>query len=112
NIGENRNLSQQNRTGFAQGTTTHSKVSLNSQQRTRIQSVVVNKNFTSRFRVSSVNFALSVGTVVPRTFHLFVLPEDIVVIGPRSRGFNFVIVEDGFVFGDRFTLEIVAVTPV
>src|SRR5262249_56779568 len=112
NIGQNRNLSEQNRTGFAQGTTTHSKVSLNSQQRTRIQSVVVNKNFVSRFRVSSVNFALSVGTVVPRSFHLFVVPEDIVVIAPRFRGFKFFIVEDEIVFVDPVTFEIVAVIPV
>ncbi len=46
-----------------------------------------------------------------RSFHLFAVPEDIVVIAPRFRGFRFFIVEDEIVFVDPVTFEIVAVMP-
>src|SRR6266536_37867 len=62
-------------TGFAQGGA-QGRVSINEQQRTRIHDVVVNKNFTSRFRASNVNFDVRVGTRIPRSFHLFAVPED------------------------------------
>src|SRR6266567_3466900 len=97
-------------TGFAQGGA-QGRVSINEQQRTRIHDVVVNKNFTSRFRASNVNFDVRVGTRIPRSFHLFAVPEDIVVIAPRFRGFRFFIVEDEIVFVDPVTFEIVAVMP-
>src|SRR6266567_628308 len=98
-------------TGFAQGGA-QGRVSINEQQRTRIHDVVVNKNFTTRFRASNVNFDVRVGTRIPRSFHLFAVPEDIVVIAPRFRGFRFFIVEDEIVFVDPVTFEIVAVMPV
>src|SRR6266516_1787377 len=98
-------------TGFAQGGA-QGRVSINEQQRTRIHDVVVNKNFTSRFRASNVNFDVRVGTRIPRSFHLFAVPEDIVVIAPRFRGFRFFIVEDEIVFVDPVTFELVAVMPV
>src|SRR6266567_3031291 len=98
-------------TGFAQGGA-QGRVSIKEQQRTRIHDVVVNKNFTSRFRASNVNFDVRVGTRIPRSFHLFAVPEDIVVIAPRFRGFRFFIVEDEIVFVDPVTFEIVAVMPV
>src|SRR6266542_2268513 len=97
-------------TGFAQGGA-QGRVSINEQQRTRIHDVVVNKNFNSRFRASNVNFDVRVGTRIPRSFHLFAVPEDIVVIAPRFRGFRFFIVEDEIVFVDPVTFEIVAVMP-
>ena len=98
-------------TGFAQGGA-QGRVSLNENQRTRIHSVVVNKNFTSRFGVSNVSFAVRTGTVVPRSFHLFAVPADIMTIAPRFRGFRFFIWEDEIVFVDPVTFEIVAIIPV
>src|SRR6266498_1232 len=98
-------------TGFAQGGA-QGRVSINEQQRTRIHDVVVNRNFSSRFSASNVNFDVRVGTRIPRSFHLFAVPEDIVVIAPRFRGFRFFIVEDEIVFVDPVTFEIVAVMPV
>src|SRR5262249_26031595 len=95
---------------FAQGGA-QGRVSLNESQRTRIHSVVVSKNLTSRFRVSNVSFAVRTGTVVPRSFHLFTVPSDIVTIAPRFRGFRFFIWEDEIVFVDPVTLESGAVTP-
>ena len=73
---------------------------------------MVNKNFTSRFRASNVNFDIRVGTRIPRNFHLFTVPSDIVTIAPRFRGFRFFIIEDEIVFVDPVTFEIVAVLPV
>jgi hypothetical protein len=87
-------------------------VSLNSQQRSRIHNVVVNRNFSSRFRASNVNFDVDVGTRIPRSFHLFVLPEDIVTIVPWFRGYRFFYYEDEIVIVDPVTFEIVAIIPV
>ncbi|PYV14696.1 MAG: hypothetical protein DMG21_17330, partial [Acidobacteria bacterium] len=96
--------------GFAQAGV-QGRVSLSSQQRTRIHNVVLNQRFSSRFSVGDVNFAVRVGTVIPRSFHLFVLPADIVDIVPRFRGFRFFILEEELVIVDPVTLEIVAIIP-
>jgi len=97
---------------FAQAGTQSHAVSLTSQQRTRIQKVVLQRGLTSRFRVTNVNFAIRVGVFVPRSFHLFIIPEDIVFIVPQFRHFRFFIFEDELVIVDPFTFEIVAIIPV
>ena len=61
--------------------------------------------------VSNVNFAVRVGTVVPRSFHLFVVPTEIVDIVPQFRGFKFFVFEEELVIIDPVTFEIVAVLP-
>lgn len=95
---------------FAQGRV-QGNVSLTSQQRTRIHNIVLSRNFTSRFRVTNITFDIRIGVVVPRSFHLFVVPEEFVVIVPRFRGFLFFIVEEEIVLVDPVTFEIVAIIP-
>jgi hypothetical protein len=83
-------------------------VQLSSEQRTRIHEVI---GRNSSARVDHVDFSLSVGTRVPRTVHVVVLPEDIVRIVPEYRGFKYIIVRDEIVILDPETLEIVAIIP-
>ena len=95
---------------FAQAGT-RSRISLTSQQRTRIHNVVLHRDF-SRLRVRNVNFDIRIGVVVPRSFSLFVIPEDIVFIVPQFRHFRCFLFDDELVIVDPFTFEIIAIIPV
>ncbi len=97
--------------GFAQAGT-RSRIPITSQQHTRIQRVALQTNVLSRFRVTNVNFNIRIGFVIPRSFHLFVIPEDIVFIVPQFRHFRFFVFDDEIVIVDPFTFEIVAIIPV
>jgi hypothetical protein len=83
-------------------------VQLSSDQRTRIKSVVTS-NHTAR--VDHVDFAVKVGTRVPRSVHIVALPEEIVTIVPQYRGFDYVLVRNEILIIDPDTYEIVAVLP-
>jgi len=50
--------------------------------------------------------------VARRSFHLFVIPEDIVFIAPQFRGFRCFVFEDELVIVDPFTFEIIAIIPI
>src|SRR6266568_4672652 len=93
------NLGTTSRTGthgFAQAGT-QSRISLSTQQRTRIQ---------------NVDLDVDVGVRVPRRFHLFVIPEDIVFIEPEFSGYLCFVYDDELVIVDPVTYVIVAVIPV
>lgn len=79
---------------------------LSSEQRTKITTVIRNERVQP---VTNVNFSVAVGTRVPRTVSFHPLPQDIVTIYPRWRGFEFFLVRDQIVVVDPHTLEIVAV---
>jgi Protein of unknown function (DUF1236) len=89
-------------------TTAARSVQLSSEQRERIHTVIGSRR---EARVDHVDFALSVGTRVPRTVHMVPLPEEIVRLVPQYRGFYYILVRDEVVIIDRDTLEIVAVLP-
>jgi hypothetical protein len=72
--------------------------------------VVLNRRFWSRFSVRSINFDVRVGIVVPRSFRLFVLPEDLVSIVPCFRGLRFFVFEEEIGIVDPVTFEIVAIS--
>jgi hypothetical protein len=98
-------------TGFAREHTGRS-VQLNETQRTRIHDVFVRDRARfDRFRVGRVDFDIRPGTRVPRHFHLFALPSDIVSVVPAYRGYRFFYYEDELVIVDPVTLEIVAIIP-
>jgi hypothetical protein len=62
--------------------------------------------------VNNVDFAISVGTRVPRErVHLRPLPSDVVTIYPEWRGYEFFLVRDQIVVVDPRTGEIVDVLP-
>lgn len=79
---------------------------LSTEQRTRITSVIRDQHVAP---VNNVNFAISVGTRVPREIGFHPLPAEIVTIYPEWRGYEFFLVRDEIVVVDPRTLEIVAV---
>jgi Protein of unknown function (DUF1236) len=79
---------------------------LTTEQRTRITSVIREQHVAP---VNSVNFAISIGTRVPREVGFHPLPAEIVTIYPQWRGYEFFLVREQIVVVDPRTLEIVAV---
>jgi hypothetical protein len=59
----------------------------------------------------NVNFDVTVGTKIPRSVVIVVLPEEIVRIVPEYRGYEYFLVDDEIVIIDPSTLEIVAIIP-
>jgi Protein of unknown function (DUF1236) len=99
------------RTGFARERESRS-VQLSSEQRTRIHDVFVrDRDRFNRFRVSRVEFDLRPGVRVPRSFHLFTIPSELVEVVPAYSGYLFFYYEDEIVIVDPVTWEIVAVIP-
>jgi hypothetical protein len=72
------------------------RVTLSSEQRTRIRETILSRNDAPR--VSNVNFNVAVGTRVPESVRLVVLPETIVEIRPEWRGYWY------FVMGDEIVI--------
>jgi hypothetical protein len=62
-------------------------------------------------RLNDVNFALRVGTAIPRSVGLHRLPPSIVEIVPAYEGYDFILVRDEIVIIDPDTYEIVDVIP-
>jgi hypothetical protein len=79
---------------------------LSTEQRTKITSVIREQHVAP---VTNVNFAISVGTRVPRDVAFHALPTEIVTIYPEWRGYEFILVRDQIVVVDPRTFEIVAV---
>ena len=99
------------RTGFARERESRS-VQLSSEQRTRIHDVFVrDRDRFNRFRVSRVEFDLRPGVRVPRSFHLFTIPSELVEVVPAYSGYLFFYYEDEIVIVDPVTWEIVVVIP-
>src|SRR6516164_322326 len=74
-------------------------VTLNSQQRTRIQqTVLAGRNVP---RVNNVNFALSVGTAVPSSVRIVDVPSALIEINPQWRGHQYFVVRDEIIIVDR-----------
>jgi len=98
------NAASTNRSGSA-----GANVNLSVEQRSKIHSIIVARSGGPR--VAHVDFDVHVGVAVPRTVVLAPVPEDIVVIEPEWRGFEYFLVGDEIVVVDPATLEIVAVLP-
>jgi hypothetical protein len=81
---------------------------LSGEQRTRITGIIHEQHVAP---VTNVNFAVSVGTRVPRDIGFHPLPSEIVTIYPEWRGYEFFLVRDEIVVVDPRTLEIVDVLP-
>jgi Protein of unknown function (DUF1236) len=98
------------RQGAGTSSQTNVNVQINPEQRTRIREVILKGGHAPKVTRSEVNFSIRVGTRVPRErIHLVPVPEEIVQIVPRYRGFLYFVFEDEIVIVDPKTLEIVAV---
>ncbi|MBR0905315.1 DUF1236 domain-containing protein [Bradyrhizobium liaoningense] len=102
------NQAQGERSGTNSQAAARTDVNLNKQQETRISTSVSRLNVRP---LTSVNFSLNVGTVVPRDVHLSTLPPDVVEIVPQYRGYSFALVKDEIVVVDPATYKIVTVLP-
>src|ERR1043166_1119067 len=92
----------------SQGTSSAKSGELSTEQRTQIRSVVISHR---EARVDHVDFSISVGTRVPRSVHVVVLPAEAVRIVQHYAGFRYFIVREEIVIVDPDTFEIVAVIP-
>jgi hypothetical protein len=88
--------------GQAGGTAT-----MTTQQRTRIRQTVIGKGP----RVTNVDFSVNVGTVVPRTVKLVVVPSVLVAIYPQYRGRKYFVYEEQIIIVDD-DFKIVAIITV
>lgn len=82
---------------------------LSTEQRTQISNTVRQVNVRPE---TNVNFSISVGTVVPRSITLHVLPPRVVEIYPAWRGYRFILVGNDIIVIDPATYRIVAVIAV
>jgi len=79
---------------------------LTTEQRTRITTTIRQQNIKP---VTNINFAISVGTRVPRDVGFHPLPTEIITVYPDWRGYEFFLVRDEIIVVNPRTLEIVAV---
>jgi hypothetical protein len=70
--------------------------SMTPQQRTRIQKTVIAKGP----KVRNVDFSVTVGTVIPRTVKIVVLPAVFVTVYPQYRGRKYFVYEDQIIIVD------------
>jgi hypothetical protein len=86
-------------------------VTLNERQRTQIRDTIVNGRGAPR--VGSVDFNVTVGTVIPRgRLHLVRVPETLVRIDPAWRGFLYFVYNDEIIIVDPHDMRIINVLPV
>ena len=82
---------------------------LSTEQRTKITTIIRNERVEP---AANVDFAISVGTRVPRErVQLRPLPSEVVTIYPQWRGYEFFLVRDEIIVVDPRSGEIVDVIP-
>lgn len=87
--------------------TSGSRVQLSEQQRTNFHQTILKEKGVNR--VSRVNFSISVGTRIPRTVRLVVLPATVLSFAPEYRSYRYFVVDDQICVVDPNTYEIVDV---
>lgn len=100
----NETAAPQNRATTGQGAASGA-AKLSTEQRTKISAAF------RQHRVPSVhlNVSVSVGTRVPESVHFYPIPEEVVVVYPEWRGYDYILVGDEIVIVDPRSHEIVAV---
>ena len=87
-------------------------VSLTSEQKTKIRTSVIQSGNAPKVSRSSINFNISVGTVVPRSVHFVSVPSTLIEIHPAWRGYEYFVVDEEIIIIDPRTLRIVAILDV
>ena len=107
---ESRNEHSRSSTGASEGSEGRSEhrgsiANVTSEQKTRIRTVF------SRHHVEparNLNVSVNVGVALPRSVHLYPVPEDIVLIVPDYRGYDYIMLDDNRVaIVDPDTFEVV-----
>lgn len=96
--------SEQNRATTGQGAA-GGAAKLSTEQRTKITSIIREQKVE---RVN-LNVSVSVGTRIPTSVHLYPLPQQVIVIYPEWRGYDYILVGDQIVIINPRTHEIVAI---
>ena len=78
---------------------------LSSEQRTKITSIIRQHKVAP----AKLDVTVSVGTRIPASVHFYPLPQDVVVIYPEWRGYDYILVGDQIVVVNPRTHEIVAI---
>lgn len=78
---------------------TGGNVTLTNEQRTEVRQTILQGSNAPR--VDTVNFSISVGTVVPTSVRVVEVPETLVRIRPAWRGFSYFVVRDQIIIIDR-----------
>jgi hypothetical protein len=73
---------------------------------------VIQSSSAPKVSRSSINFNISVGTVVPRTVKFVAVPATLVEIHPAWRGYRYFIVDDEIIIVEPSSFRIVAVLSV
>jgi hypothetical protein len=81
---------------------------LSTEQRTKITTVFKQQK-VERVEPSKLNVSISVGTRVPSTVKYYPIPQEVVVIYPEWRGYDYILVGDQIVVLDPRSHEIVAI---
>ena len=78
---------------------------LSTEQRSKITTVIKKQNV----KPVQLNISVRVGASVPASVHFYPLPQQVVVIYPEWRGYDYILVGDQIVVVDPRTHEIVAI---
>jgi hypothetical protein len=97
------------KSGSTVGAAPSGSVNLTTQQRTMMRERVLTSKAP---RVSHVNFAIHVGTVVPSSVRVVEVPPTIVEIRPEWRGYRYFVHNDEIIIVEPRSLKIVAVLDV
>jgi hypothetical protein len=100
----NKSSSEQDRTTTGQGAGGAAKLS--TEQRTKISTVIKSQKVE---RVNNLNVSISVGTRIPASVRVHSLPQEVIVIYPEWRGYDYILVDEQIVIINPRTHEIVAV---
>ena len=75
------------------------------EQKTRVKSVFMQHRVEP---ARNLNVSVNVGVALPHTVHLYPVPEDIIVIAPEYRGYEYIMLDDDRVaIVDPDTFEVV-----
>jgi uncharacterized protein DUF1236 len=97
------------RMGQGERSGTSTSATLTTEQRTKIRETVLKSSSATRVSRSDIKFNVRVGTVVPRTVRLVVVPTEVVEIYPSWRGYLYFLVGDEIIVVEPRTLRIVAI---
>ena len=111
NVQQNQPAQQNQQGANQQGnrTETQGSVTLNEQQRTRIQQTVLSGRNVPR--EERVDFSINVGTTVPTRVRVVAVPRELIEIHPEWRSDEYFVVRDDIIIVDR-SHRIVAMVPV
>jgi len=95
------------KTDTAKGSSGSNRVQLSEQQRSTVHSTILKESNVNR--ATNVTFSVSVGTRVPRSVHLAVLPASVLSIVPQYRSYQYFVANDQICIVDPSSYEIVQV---